>query len=110
MIPEIFQIFIILGNIAGWLAVYYLVDRKVDRKISKYWKQIRESEEGQDLFALIKETKNLMQSEQTQKLFAEAHDVLADFRAILKMLRERAESSEEESEDSDRPVLPRLES
>jgi len=109
MIPELFQVFIIIGNVVGWLAIYYLVDRKIDKKVAKYWKQIRESEEGQDLFALVKETKNLIQSEQTQKLFAETHDLLADFRAILKMLRERAENTQDEADDSDRPVLPKLE-
>ena len=107
MIPgEIFQFLIIIGNVLGWLAIYRLVDRKVDRKVAKYWRRIKESEEGQDLFTLLKEANKLIRSEEAQSLFKEAHEVLAEFRAVLKRFKESTEAAEE---DDDEPVaLPTL--
>lgn len=107
MIPgEIFQFLIIIGNIVGWLAIYRLVDRKVDRKAAKYWRRIKESEEGQDLFTLLKEAKKLIKSEEAQSLFKEAHEVLAEFRAVLKRFKESTEAVEEDDdEDVKFPVL-----
>lgn len=99
MIPsEIFQFLIIIGNIVGWLIIYRLVDRKVDRKAMKYWRRIKGSEEGQDLFTLLKEAKNLIKSEEAQSLFKEAHEVLAEFRAVLKRFSASAEAAEEDDE------------
>ncbi|GAI43567.1 unnamed protein product, partial [marine sediment metagenome] len=85
---EIFQVLIIIGNILGWLIIYRLIDRKVDRKIMKYWRKIKASEEGQDLFTLVKDVKNLIKSEEAKSLFKEANEVLAEFRAVLKRFKE----------------------
>ena len=104
---EIFQVLIIIGNILGWLIIYRLIDRKVDRKVMKYWRKIKASEEGQDLFMLLKEAKNLIRSEEAKNLFKEAHEVLAEFRAVLKRFKESTEAAEEDDEE---PVdIPSLE-
>ncbi|GAJ13411.1 unnamed protein product [marine sediment metagenome] len=74
--------------------------------MTKYWRRIKASEEGQDLFTLLKEAKKLIKSEDAQNLFKEAHEILGEFRAVLKRFKESAEAPEE---DDDEPVtLPTL--
>ncbi len=108
MIPtEVFQIFIIFGNILGWWGIYKLVDRKVDKKIMKYWHRARSSPEGQDLFTILRETKILLQSEEPKKLFVEAAEILGEVRFLLKKIKERAEATEEDG-DVQEPLLPSL--
>jgi len=104
---EVFQILIIIGNVFGWLGIYYLVDRKVDKKVMKYWRKVKESEEGQDLFTILREVKRWIKSGETQKLFKEGEELISEFRALLKTIKERTQPSEESEEDT--PVLPRLE-
>ncbi|GAI04184.1 unnamed protein product, partial [marine sediment metagenome] len=45
----------------------------------KYWRRIKASEEGQDLFTLVKDVKNLIKSEDAQNIFKETKEVLAEF-------------------------------
>jgi len=72
----------------------------------KYWRRIKASEEGQDIFALVKEAKNLIKSEDAQNIFKEAKEVLSEFRAVLKRFKESTEAVEE---DDDEPMeLPTL--
>lgn len=109
MIPtEIVQALIIaLGNFGGILVAYYLLDRRIEGKVLKYWQKIKASEEGQDLFTILKETKTFIKSGEAQKLFKEAEELMNEFRALLKMIKERT-APQEEDDEKDSPVLPRL--
>ena len=105
---EALQVCIIVGNIVALLIIYRLIDRKVDRKIMKYWRQIKASEEGQNIFALVKEAKNLIKSEDAQNIFKEAKEVLSEFRAVLKRFKESTEVSEDNDENDEESLLPTL--
>ncbi|MBA7637506.1 hypothetical protein ES703_45151 [subsurface metagenome] len=74
----------------------------------KYWRQIKASEEGQNIFALIKEAKNLIKSEDAQNIFKEAKEVLSEFRAVLKRFKESTEVSEDNDENDEESLLPTL--
>lgn len=108
-IPLLSALIIGAANFASILLAYYRMERRIDKKIQKYWNLIKGSEEGQDLFTLVKEAKNLVKGEETQKLFKEAYEILADFRDLVKKIKERMEASTSEEEDTEpMPVLPSL--
>ena len=107
--PEIVQAIVIaVGNFLGILVAYYLLDRRTERKIGKYWQKIRKSPEGEDMFALIKEGRNFLQSKEVKDLMKDLSAGLDELRALLKQIREKAEASAKE-EDTGGPLLPSLE-
>lgn len=98
-------IIIAIGNFSGILAAYYLLDRRTEGKINKYWRRIKTSPEGEDVFTIAREVRALLKSDKVQGLFKEAYEVLSEVRALLKMLKEKAEADESDEES---PRLPTL--
>jgi hypothetical protein len=110
MSTEILQAVIIAaGNFGGILIGYHLLERKIDRKILKYWLKVRGSPEGKDLFALLKDSNTVLKSPETQNLLKDLDAGVNEVREFLKKLREKAESGTEESEEEQKPLLPSLE-
>lgn len=69
----------------------------------KYWGKMKSSEEGQDLFTVLKELKTFLKGGDMQQLMTEAKEAVAEIRVILKRMKERTEVPEEED---DEPFLP----
>jgi hypothetical protein len=105
--PQVLQAIIIaFGNFFGILASYYLLDRRIEGKLTKYWSRIKNSEEGRNIFTIAEDLKNLLEGEEPQKLLTEASKILMESRVILKAMKERLEPDEEG--DDEEPRLPTL--
>jgi len=93
------SIIIAVGNCVGIaFASWLLIDRKIDRKIMKYWRQVRSSPEGKNLLKILEEGRKLLESEEAKSVIIELKEAVSELRAILKKMREKAESSEENEE------------
>jgi len=108
--PETFQIIVIIANAAGMfggiIAAYFLIDRKIDRKISKYAKKMKESDEGKNATAILKETRTFIEGKQFQTLIQEAGDVVKEARTLLKALTDRFTPSATTEESEEQVQLP----
>lgn len=96
------------GNCAGIaFASWLFIDRKIDKKIMKYWKQVRNSSEGQDSIEILKETRKLLQSSEIKNVLNEIKEVVSDVRVIVKKTKERLEAPplEEDEEEVELPTL-----
>jgi hypothetical protein len=108
--PETFQILVIIANASGMfggiIAAYFLIDRKIDRKISKYAKKMKESDEGKNATAILKETRMFIEGKQFQTLIKEAGDVVKEARTLLKVLTDKFTPSSTVEEQEEEQVLP----
>lgn len=109
MYEQILEALIIaIGNCVGiGIGSWLFIDRKIDRKISKYVRLFRSSEEGKDMGKLLSDAKKFVDSGEMQDLVGEAKAGLKELRGLLQSLRERYEQSQQEDEETE-PVIPQI--
>lgn len=96
------SVIIAVGNSVGIaFASWLFIDRKIDKKITKYWRQVRNSPEGKDMLKILEDTRNLLESEEAKNIMKELKEGVSEFRVLLRKMREKAESSGESEEETD---------
>lgn len=108
LIPILQSIIVATGNIIGIIVAYLILERRTERKMMKYWKRIKASEEGKSMLEILAEGKKLLKSPEGAELIKEAHAAIVEFRGIMKNLKERMEESPESEVEEEDLTLPSL--
>jgi hypothetical protein len=98
----------IIGYVISAVILYFLFERKIEKKISKYVGKFRSSQEGKDAVKILEETRKLIESGELSKLVDEFRGVAEDARVVLKALKEKLEPHEEDEDDEDDVDMPSL--
>jgi len=95
--------------VLGAVILYFLFERKIEKKISKYVKKFRSSQEGTDTAKILQETRKLIESGEVGELVNELKGAVEDARIVLKYLKERLEPKQDDEEDTEDNVdMPSL--
>lgn len=101
----IFNAFLIIGNLAGIMYLYYRIEKKIDKKISFYANKAANSKEGQMITEILEELHKTIKSKEGKALIKEAEATLKEVRTVLQRLSLKPPEDEEEE---DEPALPSL--
>jgi hypothetical protein len=94
--------------VLGAVILYFLFERKIEKKIAKYTKKFRVSQEGEDTAKILAETRKLIESGEVSELVNEFKAMVEDARVVLKFLKEKVEPRQEDKEDDEDIDMPSL--
>jgi predicted transcriptional regulator len=109
IVPLLQSLIIAGGNVVGIIIAYVILERRTDKKIDKYWKRIKSSEEGGSALELLGELKKLSKSPEAKELIKEAYATFKELREIMKKLKERMEEAPEGEDTEEKEfTLPKI--